>query len=274
MSKRLLVTVTDNQTVNINSLKLMIDTYTKSLNSDNFEKIVILHQKKEFPCDFQRYIDSKHIETHSYNIDISDDKYKIKLLLIDFIKSFGSFYKTICYIDPDHLFIENFNLNNFIINKDTFYVSSEVTNIDSTPILYDGYRIDRYYNTSIIFGYTETWTMLLDRWFEVYIKLSNSIDYRHREEIAFSIASILLSINILPVSNTIQSNFKLFNEVCKIFHYGGEYEYSKKIKSCIATYDTDKIILSLKEIICNSSSNELIWLARNAVSLFNDRIIK
>ncbi|HPG38777.1 MAG TPA: hypothetical protein PLP19_14125 [bacterium] len=271
MLKSLLITVTDYKKANHNALKFMIASYKAQLNVLSFDNIVVLYPEKNFPQDFREYLIAQQIETYSFDIDILEDTYKVKLLLIDFVRNHSDCYDSIFYIDPDHLFIKPLTVKSIIPVSGSLYVSSEVVFVDKNIELTTNYFMDRYYNTSIIFGSSASWLSIIDNYSKTYEELFFLSSYRHREEIAFTIASKLSSIALIPVPELFQSNFKLFNKNCIVFHYGGESDDAHMVKKCMSYANIELIYESLIDLSKNTSFIKGQWVAKIIVELLKDK---
>ena len=102
-----------------------------------------------------------------------------------------------------------------------------------------------HYNTSLISGKKTDLIKVTNFWQEEYHKIVKSVNYRYREEIAFSNSAKRANVNIRRVSIKTQSSFSEFNEKSILFHYGGEYEQSKVIKNYLSNPFSDENVNSI-----------------------------
>lgn len=154
-----------------------------------------------------------------------DDPYFIKLGLADLLTQ-STDADVLLYLDYDHLVL-NPRHPPLAAVPGVVLVSSEHARFN----LEDRGRLRfalgsacaggmSHYNTSLILGRCGDIRTVADQWMHCYRVVSH-LPVRHREEIAFSLASNVAGVPLQPCVPTFQGNFRHARSDCAIFHYGG-----------------------------------------------------
>lgn len=268
MTEHILVSVTDHRPVTLKAFTLMVGSLKQTGNHLLFDRRVMVHPRTNVPKGFLSDLQKNGVDSHGVDVDLSDDTYKIKLMLADFIASCTRDETVVFYLDPDHLFLTPLNQEIFPPDPGILYVSSEVSPIKNTPAVRQKYGLTTFFNTSIIFGRVAAWTKILAPWRETYHAITPLVPFRHREEIAFSIAADLAGVKVKAVSRHLQGNFSLFTRHCCMFHYGGESEDAHRIKAYLESTPDDH---SPEPEARTPDSPEFSWLKQLMTPTSNER---
>ncbi|NMC58233.1 MAG: hypothetical protein GYA51_02380 [Candidatus Methanofastidiosa archaeon] len=222
------ITVTNNRTVNLVALKI----FTLGFNRHNKDsELFILVPQNQIDVQCLNYFKNEKCQVIEYKYKDTDDPYYVKLIISQFINNMSN-DQIITYLDPDHLVFSQMFFDN--IRNNEILVSSEKNH---SKFL--------HYNTSLISGKKTDLIKVTNFWQEEYHKIVKSVNYRYREEIAFSNSAKRANVNIRRVSIKTQSSFSEFNEKSILFHYGGEYEQSKVIKNYLSNPFSDENVNSI-----------------------------
>lgn len=230
--KNIYVTIIDENKINQKALFLMINTLLLT-NLKLLSKLYIVCPQYLSNHSVYKILRSNGINVFLYDFKPTDDKYYIKFLLCDFIKQFKNKFEVITYIDPDHIFLSE--LNSITPNYNEVILSSESNELLSEYFSKYTYENNHFinYNASYMSAKISTWSKIIYKWKDNYFKLNNQVSNRFREEIAFSISLMETKTKIIQLPVDIQSNFKVFDENCVMFHYGGEYSGALNIKALL-----------------------------------------
>jgi hypothetical protein len=264
MLNTIFVTVTNDEPTNQNALILLL--YSLYVESDFDSSFYILYPLSNPPnqlisC-FRKF---EKINFLSYDIDVSDDKYKVKFLL-DFLieEKWIEKYTHLLYIDPDHIILDVNVFNSLSCKENQVLVSSEIYNIihdcgnhlvEKMRATYLAHALTYHKNTSFIFCGLSTYKKISTIWRKIYDDIYIHTDARFREEMAFNIAMHTSQIDSVAISSHIQGNFLEYNKTAMMFHYGGDFYESKLIKSCLSNGFIDGCV---DKIICFSNKSDTI----------------
>ena len=271
--KRLIITGVDSNPVNQNALKILLKSINANLNGYT-KDITVIYPQNELSLEYLTWLETNKISTFSGKPFNPNDPYRVKLLLIDIIKEKGKNYDEIFYLDPDHIFLNQFKTIN---SKNALKVSSEIKPLGGEIV--KCFRTKQnsnikefiHYNTSIIYGNYKSWKKALDKWEHVYNKIFDFTSNRFREEIAFTYAAIQQKVQIIPVIPKFQSNFLVFDRNCIIFHYGGEFPQTKRIKLCLQ--HEDMIIDSFLNQLDSSQDFLESWVIQEIINILQTQSI-
>lgn len=230
-----IVTLTDRNIINQNALILLVKSLLSRFFADSH--IFVLLPLCQAHSEFLNLLSNYRIHLRQYPYEEMDDPYAVKFLLSNFVQGEGTVFDNILYLDPDHIVLDSFSL---IPQERALYVSSEVQHLRNF-LLNDEYNLSGnilsedalHYNTSLIYGKRDCWLRALDACPDKYIRIKNFVSFRHREELAFCFSAITAGLELIPVSVSTQSYFGRVDKRCKIFHYGGEYHETHRIKRAI-----------------------------------------
>ena len=224
-----IVTIFDNNVVNRIAAKVLI--YGLKNHKVPYDKFFVLYPTNTLLPEYKSWFVQQGVFYREYSLEDSDDPYYSKFLLESFISEYEvENSHLITYLDPDHVVFDNFKFSKPMAKS--LYVSSEKF-IGSQKIL-----DVCHYNTSLISGSKFSWSKVLRNWKKVYQDIYDVIDFRYREEIAFSIAAYQSKITLHRVSDNFQGCYRQFGQDIKLFHYGGEDQLAKRIKSYIIDQPT------------------------------------
>lgn len=261
-----IVTVTNENPINRNALLVLLSSF------QSFERltdtIFVLTTRDSIPPAMNSKIKSLGGNCIFFPKGFTDDPYKNKFLIQSFIQKHKNYSQGILYLDPDHVFLNKISLPS---NKKGLFVSSEVSTVsfdfrDQVEILLPHHTF-LHYNTSLIYGQVDNWLKAGRNWESTYEEIKQFVQVRHREEIAFSLSACLSNIPLLPVSTFIQSNFKLFETNSTLFHYGGESNEARIIKSCLKDISTIKE--NLERVSNSVDMPQARWLAEKMLDILS-----
>ena len=240
-----IVTIINHNIINQNALKIFILGLQK--HHVKFEKLFVLAPSSQIDESLQNWLKRNHAIFVEYDLLKSDDPYFAKFLLKRFLNDpILDNIEIVTYMDPDHIVLKTIDINS--LSRRGLTVSSENSEEIKFP----------HFNTSFISGHKKNWLKILKYWRCEYEKIKNTIGYRFREEIAFSLAAEKSEVCLIQAPIEFQSCFKEYSEECQIFHYGGEYFISKKIKSCLVKNNMIKNIEKIKSDTKNNVEKLLI----------------
>ena len=259
----LTVTIVDGNPINQNALKILLNSI-KVFSPSLRKNLIVIYPEGELPISYLKWLSENKVSIYSKKIELRNDIYKVKLLLADFIKANIQSLKSsdlIFYLDPDHILLSKLNIKP---KHNTLIVSSEFKKLDDCVKKYFlKNKIDmNHFNTSIIFGSIKTWFNAVNEWEMRYYKIIRDISSRYLEEYSFAYSALKNNVQMIPALNRLQSNFfSPFDEYCTMFHYGGEYPESKKIKLCLR--DENNMKKDLLKLLEYSNSKIESWLIKN-----------
>ncbi|WP_136799968.1 hypothetical protein [Desulfosediminicola ganghwensis] len=232
--RQVLLTVVDEKTVNHKAFIVLVKSM-KRRSVDIFNEILVLYPNHiNLPESFIVTLSNLGVKCRGYRRVFKDDPYGVKFLISSFIEDIGHEFDTIVYADPDHVAFKSMSIRS---QEKAFLISSEVEKLsekDRVALDSVGYLgVDNHYNTSLIIGKYKEWVNITEKWRKVYLDIKDVIDFRFREEIAFSISVLQEGLSLVPVSSEVQGNFQNNYMDCEIFHYGGCYREAMSIKSAI-----------------------------------------
>ena len=156
MPKRAFVTVTDQNRVNQNAVKIMLKSFLPFF--EGFDSISVLYPNGQLPSELISWLKKSSISTFSFDLEPNDDPYATKFLLIDFLDLHGTKFDEILYLDPDHIVLRKPKLKAI---DNSLIVSSEVKKLDKEVVS----KLDLcssipnktmdHCNTSLIYGKTK-----------------------------------------------------------------------------------------------------------------------
>ena len=164
-----------------------------------------------------------------------DDMYFIQLGMLDVADRLADDQVMVC-IDYDHLATASSPFSAFILPDNSIRVSSETGCIAVDPVppelhaLQGDNGLVTHLNASLILGRARELSSISGPWKSSYEEISNRVDFRHRVEIALSIAAKRTSVDIAPVEPQFQGNFMYPADDPFLFHYGGESAISSQMK--------------------------------------------
>jgi hypothetical protein len=262
MNKFNIISIIDKKHINQRALEIFVKSVLLNAR-DLLEHLIILAPRGDnLSVLIRKLLSDLCIPIYRYPLQDRQDPYIVKFLLEEYLKDY---HKDACilYLDPDHILLKSLHFPQH--DYDTLLVSSEFSEISLGCQLQDQILTiserpaHSSCNTSLIYGHACTWRRAITSWRSKYNEIGKYTHYRHREEIAFSLASREVDVKLLPVSSSFQGNFASFDNRCALFHYGGEYPETKRIK-----YFLQKRALScnyLQLIQTNSSSEAETWAA-------------
>lgn len=232
--KEIYITIIDENEVNQHALFLMISTL-KITNKNILDKLYVIYPQYLSGCDFLNLLENENIIIWKYDFKPTEDRYFVKFLICDFIMQNKNGTGIVTYIDPDHIFLRK--LMEITPNKDEVILSSENNKSENEYFSKYTHKNGSFinYNTSYISARISTWCKVIDKWKENYYKFNNQISNRFREEVSFSFSLVETRMKIRQLPSDIQSNFKVFDSNCIMFHYGGEYNSAINIKAILET---------------------------------------
>jgi hypothetical protein len=216
------VTVVDENPINLIASKILIAGLIIH-STQNYQIEVLINGN--VANEYLNWLKDRKVNIIVGKIDASKDRYKTKLLLINHVIKHEEDSEYLLYLDPDHLVLKDFSC--FFRVRDCLIVSSEQNDLEKEI---SGYRINKHHNTSLIYGDMKKWRRIVNHWEYYYDEIRNVTSFRHKEEIAFTISALSNEIDLTLASKAFQSGFHNNTINTCLFHYGGDYYYSKKIK--------------------------------------------
>ena len=225
------ITIINDDKQSLNALKLFFDSMR--INSPD-----LYHQSWYviFPSGFEENLSMQMknvfagIRFIPYTNAFPEDKYALKFSLKDFLENECDDKEAILYLDTDHIFLKTLELGK--LEEDEILFSSEMH-----ELVVKQYGKINHYNTSLIYGFTNSLQKLFCEWIVLYHELDDSEVGRFKEEVAMSIVADKLGLRVKNASAKVQSNFQVFDCSCSIFHYGGEYGMAKSLKKYLSIAD-------------------------------------
>lgn len=268
LDKTAFVTIVDENIVNQNALKICICSFLEYI-IDNPYNIIVLYPVDKAKYELLAWLDNNEIMSFGSKLNILDrsDPYYVKFLLSNFIIDMGNKYDRIFYIDPDHIFIKTPNMD---AEPNSLIIGSEVTKLDERLLdhLKEKHFLDssfmKHYNTSIIYGHIKTWEKAIAMWEQLYSEIQRITSQRYREEIAFTLAALQNDVLIRPADTLFQSSFHSFSKECSLFHYGGEYPESGRIKNCLKH---DNVLNALERLMDGRIGGTELWVIDKLITL-------
>jgi hypothetical protein len=254
-----LVSLTDSSPQNQNSLRIMLCSAWCAM--DNLVDVHVLIPNECNCEELRSWLDNYSVNLHSYNLKPNGDPYQVKFLLSSFLREVHH-SNSFLYIDPDHLVLAPPPLEEI---RCGLHVSSEFKVMDTPPVCVpeaSGKFI--HYNTSLIYGNIDIWRSVLPLWKSIYDESVNTIHWRNREEIAFSMAALGAGVRLNPVSPSIQSGFKNIDRLSALFHYGGDTCESKKLKECLMNRSETQQRLAM--LVKNNLNTPSSWIANRMLA--------
>ncbi|TAK95298.1 hypothetical protein EPO05_04545, partial [Patescibacteria group bacterium] len=261
-----IVTVTDGNQVNQIALRVLIKGLRRYVASE--VDIVVLSPPNVLTQSTATWLDAQGIAYRAYPLIQNGDIYQVKFLLVNFLRE-NQENTNILYLDPDHIVLGNV-FDSLKQTDQMLNVSSEVSTIDSAVFqaLHEINSESIHYNTSLVYGYYLDWLAILDNWASIYNKIETFIPNRYREEIAFGMAAKPSGIDLLPVSNMDQSGFHNPRTDCILFHYGGEFPESKRIK--LSLKKEHSVLTKLFELLHNPINEIEAWVVNKIVDAYKE----
>jgi len=260
-----MVTLTNENESNIQSLVVLVRSLLMCVNPVP-EALTVLCADEQVESRLKQLL-PKQINIKRYNLKRTSDVYFVKFLLNEYVFEYPTLTTEILYIDPDHVCLRNFQLS----TGNGLHVSSELHTYEKDDMaavesIFPAMQFNsHHFNTSFICGHSDLWRRLALPWRNAYEKIVGKVDFRHREEIAYTAGCGLSNIPCEPVSPTVQSNFSIFSPECSLFHYGGDYESAKKLKALMRDADTRKARLTA--MLRTSSTDVEAFIARAMLDL-------
>lgn len=177
----------------------------------------------------------------------NDDRYYVQLGLAQVFELIEYDEPVLC-LDYDHI-VSDMSLFNSQLDDGQVFVSSEWSQqVPKGALVSESSIIDtnlprNHYNVSILFGKAGTLRKIGREWKNAYESIRHLTSYRYRVELAFSLSAEQEKIKLTPCSSSLQANFAVpCSEYC-LFHYGGEYSVSTRMKDFLhieaERYSTD-----------------------------------
>lgn len=235
------ITIIDNNITNQKALSLMIYSLQVT-NSQILDELYIICPYYLSDDSFIQELKEKDFHLVFFNYAPVDDPYYIKFLISEFILIFHDKTDVVTYIDPDHIFLKKIENDFFPIPNDNEVImsseSNELSNEYFSHYVHSLSNMDFInYNSSFVRARTETWYNIVSDWEKNYHILTSQVSSRFCEEIAFSLTLKEHDINVIQISPIVQSNFKVYDKNCFMFHYGGEYRSAHYVKSLVRNFD-------------------------------------
>lgn len=259
-----IISIIDGNPINQTALKIMLKGL--KLNHQPRVDIYVLCPSYVLTEKIGTWLEAQGIGLYPYPIEPNGDPYQVKFLLSYFLRDHTDLQEAL-YIDPDHIILGAVCLKP---QPNTLYVSSESAqlNINALHNLYSNLDKNTHHNTSLIYGNTRDWLSIFDGWLHTYVQIHDLIPDRFREEIAFSLAASPAGIKLAPVGGEIQSGFHATHDNCTFFHYGGEYQETKRIKHCMKNEAT--MLKQLNELLQNPISPNEAWALNEIIKIWRN----
>ena len=226
-----IITVVDDNTVNKSAFIIMYTSFCKYSKSKDVDFWLLISLDLN-DTNFLKFLKGNKIRFLRYKAEKNGDPYYAKFIIKRFISDKGNIYKNVLYLDPDHIFIKKFELEDSVTN--TIYFSSECTIVDNDFLCtLSGLNSFINYNASFVKAEVDVWKKIVKDWESYYYLIQGKVSPRFQEEIAFTLSTLKNKINVKQIEVEIQSNFCCFNRTCQVFHYGGDYIESIQIKKYI-----------------------------------------
>jgi hypothetical protein len=187
--------------------------------------------------------DNSRYQVFPYHAVASDDRYRAKLSLKEFVDSSACDSDLILYLDYDHVCRNRIRLPHLVAR--TVFLSSEIGLLDRDLGLgideEDAARLEHtHFNTSLIFGSRNVLRAAMAGWEDAYNERLHRVPNRYREEVAFAVAATNAGICLSPVTTRLQGNWQNENPSCGLFHYGGEHEGAHQLKDYLRRASADR----------------------------------
>jgi len=246
-----IITVVDENEKHQASLKLLLNSLRRYHPSQN---VTVLAPINSLPASYLDWLQNMNMLVVHFPPRNFNDPYQTKFLLSNYINSKFCVEDELLYLDPDHICVLPPKFEG--LNANQLHISSQ-PNAVFDPI-------GAYYNTSIIYSSVVNLRLVGEIWEQEYVRIKSSVDYRHREELAFAIAAYRNNIQIVPVSTSFQSNLEVYNSSCSFFHYGGESIASQKIKSFILMNNPQG---HLEKLLSEDSRDSVNFIIKELISV-------
>lgn len=167
----------------------------------------------------------------------SEDQYRAKLALANFVDAVESDDDEILYLDYDHLCRHVIALP--ATDCESLFLSSETVRLPEGDRAFgieleDCARLSgTHFNTSLILGKRGVLRTASAGWELAYTTRLAQFPVRYREEVAFSLAARYADIRLNLVSSTVQGNWQQQDDACSLFHYGGESRCARIVKDLL-----------------------------------------
>lgn len=252
MGEMIYVSIVDDNIVNKNALKILVNSFRAQ---DKQLEIQVIYPEANVGDDILRWLFKRDIKTASFRSIKRDDPYAVKFLVAEFATTKKNYLDEFIYLDPDHVLLKSPQVP---LIGDSIMVSSEYQ--------FDSTTQTTHFNTSLVYTKIRKWIEIAPAWLDSYHELINIANPRYLEEIAFESAARKLNFNLLPSAPHFQSNFFTYDNNCSLFHYGGEYSEAIDIKSALRSQNLMEVHAKLKLLTKNQGQEVQKWLIEHLCS--------
>ncbi|MES2644724.1 MAG: hypothetical protein V4850_34870 [Myxococcota bacterium] len=266
-----LVTVVDANPVNGAALALLFEGFNRVYRGWS-DRMTVLQPAGEVSAELMATLRSYAVARFVAPCDHADDPYRVKFLLVDYVRAMKRSTRTLLYLDPDHLVLGPFPAHP---PTGSIQVSSEVKGLPGPlaaklrELVRGGPSRLRHFNTSFIAADYQSWDRVVRRWETIYQAIRPLTEARHREEIAFCVAALSEGLDVTPVGNEVQGSMADTHPAAALFHYGGEHPEARKVKACLG--GPMAAIPALEQLWSGSlPGSRARWMSERALGILRD----